>query len=103
MGGVVVRAVGGRRDEYRPVVSTMTDSTEPHAVASALLAATGANELYVADLDAITGTDRHGRVVAALAERCGCRFYADLGIRTSSDLRGIPRRKNLVPVLGSET
>ena len=40
MNGKVVRAVGGRRDEYRPVVSTLTPSTEPVEVAMALLAAT---------------------------------------------------------------
>src|SRR5262245_8374983 len=53
MKGQVVRAVGGRRDEYRPIVSKLTASTEPLEVAKALLDATGANELYVADLDAI--------------------------------------------------
>lgn len=52
-GGRVVRAIGGRRDEYQPVESGLTNSTEPVAVARALLEASGANELYVADLDAI--------------------------------------------------
>lgn len=51
--GQVVRAVGGDRQHYWPVTSTLTNSTEPAEVANALLAATGANELYVADLDAI--------------------------------------------------
>jgi phosphoribosylformimino-5-aminoimidazole carboxamide ribotide isomerase len=53
IGGVVVRAVGGERQRYWPVVSTLTASAEPVEVANALLAATGAKELYVADLDAI--------------------------------------------------
>ncbi len=55
LGGEVVRAVGGRRSEYRPIVSRVTTSTEPLQVARDLLAFTGANELYVADLDAIRG------------------------------------------------
>lgn len=55
LNGVVVRAVGGRRDEYRPIVSRRTDSTDPAEVARTLLAVTGGDELYVADLDAITG------------------------------------------------
>ena len=53
MGGQVVRAVGGRRDEYRPVVSKLTEATDPVTVAEALLTFTGADELYVADLDLI--------------------------------------------------
>ena len=103
MSGAVVRAIAGRRDEYRPVVSQLTDSTEPVEVAKALLAATGADALYVADLDAITGADRSGRAVSLLAERCGCRLFADLGIRTKADFARVPRLKNVVPVLGCET
>src|SRR3954451_24567824 len=37
-GGIVVRAIGGRRSEYRPLVSRLTDSTEPLAVAHAMRA-----------------------------------------------------------------
>lgn len=51
--GQVVHAVGGKRQHYRPITSTLTGSTDPVDVANALLAATGASELYVADLDAI--------------------------------------------------
>ena len=103
MDGQVVRAVGGRREEYRPVVSTLTNSTKPVEVARALLRATEAAELYVADLDAITGEDRSGCVAATLAEQCGCRLFIDQGIRTPADFRSIPRGKNVVPVLGCET
>lgn len=103
MNGQVVRAVGGRRDEYRPVVSKLTASTDPVEVAKALGEATGASELYIADLDAITGADGSGRVVAELAERVECRLFVDLGIRTPDDFASVPRRKNVVPVLGCET
>ncbi|HEX4609193.1 MAG TPA: HisA/HisF-related TIM barrel protein [Urbifossiella sp.] len=57
MGGRVVRAVGGRRSEYRPVRSVLTDSTDPVEVAKAMVAATGAGHIYLADLDGII----HGR------------------------------------------
>lgn len=103
MDGRVVRAVAGRRAEYRPIVSKLTDYTEPVEVAKALLAATGAEELYLADLDSITGAHRSDRWVSALAKRFECRLFADIGIRTKADLALLPRRKNVVPVLGSET
>jgi len=53
MNGQVVRAVGGRRHEYRPLTSKLVQSTDPETVAMSLLDATGARELYVADLDAL--------------------------------------------------
>jgi HisA/HisF family protein len=52
MGGLVVRGVGGRRGEYRPVESRIATSAEPAEVARAFHAL-GAREAYVADLDAI--------------------------------------------------
>src|SRR5438132_1291434 len=50
MGGVVVRAVAGRRDQYRPLVSRLTNSTDPRDVAQALRDHTGTRHLYLADL-----------------------------------------------------
>src|SRR5262249_52086733 len=54
-GGVVVRGVGGRRREYRPVVSRLVGSCAPADVAAAFAHHFGLRELYVADLDAIAG------------------------------------------------
>ncbi len=65
-------------------MSRLTASSEPLEVAKASIDATGATELYVADLDAITDKDRSRRVVAELAEKCGVRLFADLGIRNES-------------------
>ena len=55
MGGVAVRAVGGRRDEYRPVVGRLCDSPDPLEIANAYRESYGIDTLYVADLDAILG------------------------------------------------
>jgi phosphoribosylformimino-5-aminoimidazole carboxamide ribotide isomerase len=54
-GGVVVRGVAGRRDEYRPIVSKLCDDPSPASVARGLREAFGFTECYVADLDAIAG------------------------------------------------
>jgi phosphoribosylformimino-5-aminoimidazole carboxamide ribotide isomerase len=53
MGGQVVRGVAGRREEYRPIVSRLCDSSEPPAVARAFRTQFGFSMLYLADLDAI--------------------------------------------------
>jgi phosphoribosylformimino-5-aminoimidazole carboxamide ribotide isomerase len=55
LNGVVVRGVGGRRHEYRPIVSQLTSSVDPIEVASALIDAFHPHDIYLADLDAIGG------------------------------------------------
>jgi len=53
--GQAVRAVRGDRQNYKPVVSALCAGSEPLTVARALLAHTGSNRLYIADLDALQG------------------------------------------------
>src|SRR5436189_130791 len=52
MGRTAVRAVGGRRHDYRPVVSRLCSSPDPVEVARGYRRL-GLAELYVADLDAV--------------------------------------------------
>jgi phosphoribosylformimino-5-aminoimidazole carboxamide ribotide isomerase len=77
MGGAVVHAVGGDRTNYWPVKSRLTDSTRPLDVARALLAASGARELYVADLDAIRWGTEQG--VVAMVSGIDCELLVDQG------------------------
>src|SRR6478609_741161 len=78
-GGIVVHAVAGDRHAYRPLVSRLCVGSEPEVVARALLGL-GLSELYVADLDAITGGepawDLLGRLVTLAA-----RIWVDAGVR----------------------
>lgn len=84
MHGQIVRGVGGRRDEYRPIVSRLVDTADPLAVARAFRSHFGFTELYLADLDAI----RHGNPAVGTWVRLqddGFRLWIDAGIRTSRD------------------
>ena len=103
MGGRVVRAVGGRRTEYQPIRSRLTESTEPVTVAKALLATTSAAELYVADLDAITG--RMPFALAVLHEICAITapLWLDSGLREVIDVLPIHESPHAYPILGIET
>src|SRR5262245_48698146 len=83
-GGRVVRGVGGRRDEYRPVVSRLTDSAEPLAVARAFRDAFEVDEVYIADLDAIAGRPPACPLYATLA-REGMALWVDAGIVRAAD------------------
>ena len=78
MHGQVVRGVGGRRDEYRPMVSVLAADAQPQSVAGALAAA-GFRETYVADLDAIQGAAPAWSTYAQLM-RAGLDLWVDAGL-----------------------
>src|SRR5262249_10170886 len=78
--GRVVRGVGGRRADYRPVGRRLTDSSDPAAVAAAFGAHCGLSELYLADLDAIAGAAPALATCAAL-RALGCDLWVDAGLR----------------------
>jgi phosphoribosylformimino-5-aminoimidazole carboxamide ribotide isomerase len=76
----VVRGVGGRREEYRPILSRLTPSSRPLDVADSFESHFGSRELYVADLDAILGGEPAWSLYSALHEH-GFSLWVDAGIR----------------------
>lgn len=86
MGGRVVRGVGGRRDEYRPVASRLTASCRPLDVARAFRTHFGLTTLYVADLDAI-GTAAPALDAYAELMRDGFHLWIDAGVRRIGRVR----------------
>jgi phosphoribosylformimino-5-aminoimidazole carboxamide ribotide isomerase len=88
LNGVVVRGVGGRRSEYRPIVSQLTSSTDPVEVARVLVNAFRPAELYVADLDAIGGVAPAVGVYRAI-RHLGVRLWVDAGVRDTNGAKQI--------------
>lgn len=80
---VVVRGVAGQRDQYRPIQSALTDSVDPLAMALAIQARFGFDELYVADLDAITRGQPDFSLYRSLREH-GSHLWVDAGISSPS-------------------
>lgn len=80
MHGEVVRGIGGRRHEYQPIVSRLTASTRPLDVADALASHFGCREIYIADLDAILGSEPAWSLYGALREHL-FRLWVDAGVR----------------------
>ncbi|HEY7425232.1 MAG TPA: HisA/HisF-related TIM barrel protein, partial [Gemmataceae bacterium] len=80
MNGEVVRGVGGRRHEYRPLVSRLTASSRPLDIARAIRSHFGGSEFYLADLDAIRGGEAAWATFAALRED-GFRLWVDAGVQ----------------------
>jgi phosphoribosylformimino-5-aminoimidazole carboxamide ribotide isomerase len=88
LNGLVVRGVGGRRAEYRPVTSRLTSSTDPVEVARALVDAFRPRELYLADLDAIRGTPPTVEVYRAIVA-LGVRLWVDAGVRDADGAKRV--------------
>lgn len=105
MNGMVVRAVAGRRAEYRPLVSPLTQSSDPSEIAAAMVSKARefgtCHAIYVADLDAIV----HRRPNLDLCQRLSAKFdvWLDAGIRTVADAQGLRREFSGLIVLGLET
>src|SRR5881628_3215662 len=100
--GVTVRAVAGRRAEYRPLVSRLTSSTDPRDVADAFRRHFDLTELYLADLDAIAGAEPAWPLFADLCDR-GFRVWVDAGVRTVADAIRLATADVEIVVVGLET
>jgi phosphoribosylformimino-5-aminoimidazole carboxamide ribotide isomerase len=98
-GGKVVRGIAGRRDEYQPIVSRVTDSADPGFVLLALSHTFGFSRFYIADLDAIC--DRRSRLGdLSLVHPYGFELDIDAGIRSPEDLRPLLAVPGVRPVIG---
>ena len=67
MGGEAVRAIAGRRAEYRPLETPLAASSDPCAVAEGFLRLYPFKTIYLADLDAIMERGGNERALARLA------------------------------------
>jgi phosphoribosylformimino-5-aminoimidazole carboxamide ribotide isomerase len=102
MNGRAVRAVGGVRENYQPILCPFTRSSKPFDVANALLQMSGANELYVADLDAITTRRAVSPAVRAILDTWEVPTWLDAGIGRTA-VRDLPALPHIIPVVGFET
>jgi len=82
LGGQVVHAIQGMREQYQPVRSVLCDSSEPALVARAFREQLGLEELYIADLDAIQAGEQtsHRELIATLAREEGFQVLLDAGV-----------------------
>jgi phosphoribosylformimino-5-aminoimidazole carboxamide ribotide isomerase len=78
-GGVVVRARLGRRQDYRPIKTPLSPTSEPVDVMRGLLTLHPFRVAYVADLDAIAGQGDDSPALAALRARCAVSLWVDNG------------------------
>ncbi len=102
LNGIVVHAVRGKRSEYQPIQSILCKSVEPLEVAKAFKTL-GFSELYIADLDAITGGSVNFQFFKRIAKKTGLKLMVDAGV---SDLETAEKLLNCgvsKVVIGTET
>jgi phosphoribosylformimino-5-aminoimidazole carboxamide ribotide isomerase len=102
LNGVVVHAVRGRRKEYQPLKSALSPTTNPLDMALAFKAL-GFNELYIADLDAITGKHTDFSILKQIADRTGLELMVDAGIADLDKAEKMARSHVSNIVIGTET
>jgi phosphoribosylformimino-5-aminoimidazole carboxamide ribotide isomerase len=102
LGGIVVHAVKGRRKEYQPLKSVLCVSNDPVDVATALKTI-GFDELYVADLDAITGGQQNFSLFKRIADETSLKLMVDAGITNLKKAEEVLKSHVSKVIIGTET
>lgn len=102
--GDVVRALAGRRSEYRPLATPLAKTSAPLDVARGLMSLYPFGALYIADLDAIErrGDNRTAAEQIALAFP-NIRLWVDAGVENGAQARRWLTIERVDVALGSES
>lgn len=109
MAGQVVRGVRGERSAYRPIRSSLCESSAPLELAPRLLALAASDILYLADLDALMGGALQFDILAALLEGLPTlRLWVDGGFRDAESIHAFRQRlgaqaARVSPIVASES
>lgn len=102
--GQVVRAEKGRRDDYRPIVTPLSESSDPVAVAQGLRRLYPFPTFYIADIDAIEGRAPNDSAIERLAAMPRAPdLWVDAGFCDESSLAPTLAMAKFHAVLGSES
>ncbi len=100
--GQAVLAIAGNRAHYDPVRGILHEGSDPIGLARAFRDRLGLSDLYLADLDAITGAPPALPLYGDL-QRLGLNLWVDAGVRFEADVPPLLAAGASVVVLGLET
>jgi phosphoribosylformimino-5-aminoimidazole carboxamide ribotide isomerase len=100
--GIVVHAVRGKRREYKPISSILCSSTDPLDVAL-VLGSCGFDELYLADLDAISGKQSNSSLYSLVVDKTGLKLMVDAGVSDLAKAEEVLESGVSKVVIGTET
>ncbi|QAY95353.1 nickel transporter [Methylovirgula ligni] len=102
--GAVVRASGGARHLYAPIETPLARTSRPRDVIAGFRALFPFKNIYIADLDAITGVGGHTAIISELeAVFPEIEFWVDSGIATENHAAAWLARHRGALVIGSES
>jgi len=101
--GVVIHALHGKRELYRPIKSKISDSCNPDSILSAFFQLYPFKIIYIADIDAIQGKNSHSKLINKFADNYKeCEFWVDAGLEYVLENKSYCTGNNIKPILGSE-
>jgi len=102
--GIVVHGKGGHRDQYQPIASQLCSGARPADVVRGLREFFPFDVIYIADLDAISGSGQHSDCVnSLLTDWPDLEIWCDFGLREPADIERYQQHSRLRPVAGTET
>ncbi len=102
LNGVAVHAVMGKRKEYKPLQSVLTNSVDPFEVAVAFKTL-GFSTLYLADLDAILGKKHDLLLYSRIADQTGLNLMVDAGTTDVQTAKKLQNSGVTKVIIGTET
>jgi len=102
LNGVVVHAVRGKRIEYKPLQSNLSNSVDPIEVAKDFKKL-GFSELYIADLDAIIDCSADFQVFQRITDVTGLNLMVDAGVTSMERAEKLLKSGVSKLVIGTET
>jgi len=102
LNGIVVHAVRGERNTYKPVKSVLSSSTDPIEIAS-IFRRMGFRKLYVADLNAILKKGDNYEIIKRICESTSLEVMVDAGVVNIPSAVKIFECKSSELVIGTET
>ena len=102
LNGVVVHAVQGKRQEYQPLQSILCKSVEPLEVAKTFKTL-GFDELYIADLDAITSGTVNFQAFTGIVKETKLKLMVDAGVTDLETFKSLLDCGVSKVIIGTET
>jgi phosphoribosylformimino-5-aminoimidazole carboxamide ribotide isomerase len=102
LNGLVVHAVGGKREKYYPIKSVLCASSDPVDVASTFRSL-GFDELYMADLDAILSKNANFSLYKQIKAITDLNLMVDAGISDLEKAREVLENEVSKIIIGTET
>lgn len=102
LNGVAVHAVMGKRKEYKPLQSVLTNSVDPVEVAVAFKTR-GFSTVYLADLDAILGKRPDLTLYSRIVDQTGLNLMVDAGVTDVQTAKTLQNSGVTKVIIGTET